>query len=71
LISKFYHGVLILAALGAFVGVPMVNAHPSPMGNVRETIDHAKQAVAHGKEGHAEEFVKHAETSLQFAKIGR
>jgi len=48
----------------------MVNAHPSPLGNVREAIDHAKQAVAHGKEGHAEELVKHAETSLQFAKMG-
>jgi hypothetical protein len=70
LISKFYRGVLILAALGAFVDVPMVNAHPSPLSNVREAIDHAKQAVAHGKEGHAEELVKHAETSLQFAKMG-
>ncbi|MCG3770306.1 MAG: Metal-binding protein SmbP [Nitrosomonadaceae bacterium] len=26
--------------------------------------------MAHGKEGHAEELVKHAETSLQFAKMG-
>jgi hypothetical protein len=70
MISKVYRGALILAALGAFVSVPMVNAQPSPMGNVREAIDHARQAVAHGKEGHADELVKHAETSLQFAKMG-
>ena len=41
MISKFYRGVLILAALGAFVDVPMVNAHPSPLSNVMEAIDHA------------------------------
>src|SRR4029078_4029932 len=70
MISKVYRGALILAALGAFVSVPMVNAQRSPMGNVREAIDHARQAVAHGKEGHADELVKHAETSLQFAKLG-
>ena len=68
--SKFYRGGLLLAALGVFVGVPIVNAHPSPVGNVTEAINHAKQAVAHGKEGHAEELVKHVETSLQFAKMG-
>ena len=33
-------------------------------------IDHAKEAVAHGKEGHADELVKHAETALEFAKMG-
>ena len=44
MISKFYRGAFILAALGTFVGVPMLNAHPSPMGNVREAIEHAKEA---------------------------
>ena len=70
MISKFHRGALILAALGTFVGVPMLNAHPSPMSNVMEAIEHAKEAVAHGKAGHAEELVKHAEESLQFAKMG-
>jgi len=45
--GKFYRGVLILAALGAFVSVPMLlNAQPSSAGNVREAIQHAKEAVA-------------------------
>jgi hypothetical protein len=66
--SKFYLGALILVAFGAFVSVPMLNAQPSSAGNVREAIQHAKEAVDHGKQGHAEEFVTHAETSLQYAK---
>ena len=69
--SKFYRGALILAALGAFVSVPMLlNAQPSPAGNIREAIQHTKKAVDHGKQGHAAEFVTHAETSLVYAKMG-
>ena len=30
MISKFCRGALILVALGAFVGVPMLNAQPVP-----------------------------------------
>ena len=69
--SKFYRGALILVALGAFVSMPMLlNAQPSPAGNVREAIQHEKEAVDHGKQGHAAEFVTHAETSLVYAKMG-
>jgi len=70
MISRYYRAVLIVVVLGALVSVSMVNAHPTATGNVSEAIDHAKQAVAHGKEGHTEELVKHAETALDFAKMG-
>ncbi|OQW66746.1 MAG: hypothetical protein BVN28_00090 [Nitrospira sp. ST-bin4] len=70
MISKYYRAVLIVVVLGALVGVPMVNAYPTPAGNVSQAIDHAKQAVAHGKEGHVDELVKHAETALDFAEMG-
>ena len=66
--SKFCRGVLILVALGAFVSVPMLNAQPSPAGNVRDAIMEAKQAVDHGKQGHAEVLVTHAEKSLNYAE---
>ena len=68
--SKFYRGALILVALGAFVSVPMLNAQPSPAGNVRDAIKHAKEAVDHGKQGHAEALVTHAQKSLNFAEMG-
>lgn len=68
--SKFCRGVLILVALGAFVSVPMLNAQPSPAGNVRDAIMEAKQAVDHGKQGHAEVLVTHAEKSLNYAERG-
>ena len=68
--SKFYRGALILAALGAFVSVPMLNAQPSPASNVMDAITHAKEAVDHGKQGHAAELVTHAEKSLQYAERG-
>ena len=68
--SKFYRGALILFALGAFVSVPMLNAQPSPAGNVRDAIMEAKEAVEHGKQGHAEVLVTHAEKSLHYAERG-
>lgn len=69
--SKFYRGALsILVALGAFVSVPMLNAQPSPAGNVRDAIMEAKQAVDHGKQGHAEVLVTHAEKSMHYAERG-
>ena len=68
--SKFYRGALILFALGAFVSVPMVNAQPSPAGNVQDAIVHAKVAVDHGIQGHAEVLVTHAQKSLNFAERG-
>ena len=70
MISKFYRGALIGFALGAFVSVPMLNAQPSPAGNVMDAIVEAKQAVAHGKQGHAEVLVTHAQKSLNFAERG-
>ena len=70
MISRFYRAVLMVVVLGAFVSGPMVNAYPTTAGNVSEAINHAKQAAAHGKEGHADELVKHAETALDFAKMG-
>ena len=70
LTGKFYRGVLILFALGAFVSVPMLNAQPSPAGNVMDAIVEAKQAVDHSKQGHAEVLVTHAEKSLNYAERG-
>lgn len=68
--SKFYCGALILVALGAFVSVPTLNAQPSPAGNIRDAIMEAKQAVDHGKQGHAEVLVTHAEKSMNYAERG-
>ena len=70
MINRYYRAALIVVVLGAFVSVPMVNAYPTAAGNVSQAIDHAKQAVAHGKEGHVDELVKHAETALDFAEMG-
>lgn len=70
MISRYYRAILMVVALGAFVSVPMVNAYPTAAGNVSQAIDHATQAVAHGKEGHVNELVKHAETALDFAEMG-
>ncbi|MBH0196627.1 MAG: metal-binding protein SmbP [Nitrospira sp.] len=70
MISRYFRAALMVVALGAFVSVPMVNAYPTPAGNVSHAIDHVKQAVAHGKEGHVDELVKHAETALDFAEMG-
>jgi hypothetical protein len=70
MISKFFRGALVLVAIGAFVGVPMVNSQPSPAGNVMDAINEAKLSVEHGKQGHAEVLVTHAEKSMNFAERG-
>ena len=38
--------------------------------NVRDATTHATEAVEHGKQGHAEQLVTHAEASLQHAMKG-
>lgn len=38
--------------------------------NVKDAIMHATEAVEHGKQGHAEQLVTHAEASLQHAVRG-
>ena len=64
--GKFYRGTLILVALGSFASVPMLNAQPSPAGNVRDAIVDAKESVTHlteaiedGKAGHAHTALTH------------
>jgi anti-sigma28 factor (negative regulator of flagellin synthesis) len=70
MISKLYRSALMLVALGVFVAAPIVNAQPSPASNVLEAINEAKQAVEHGKAGHAEALVTHSEKSLNYAERG-
>jgi hypothetical protein len=38
--------------------------------NVKDAINHAAEAVEHGKQGHADKLVTHAEASLQHAVRG-
>ena len=38
--------------------------------NVRDATTHATEAVDHGKQGHAEQLVTHAEAALQLAMKG-
>jgi len=68
--NKFYRSALILVALGTFVSAPMLYAQPSPAGNVQDAIVHAKEAVDHGKQGHADALAEHAQKSLNFAERG-
>ena len=67
---KFYGGALILVALVALVCVPMLHAQPSPASNVSDAIMHAKEAVDHGNQGHAEVLVAHAEKARNHAERG-
>ena len=67
---KLSRVVLMLVTLGGFISVPMLNAHPTASGNVMDAIVEAKQAVEHGKEGHADVLVTHAEKSLNYAERG-
>jgi long-subunit fatty acid transport protein len=60
---------MVLAAVVGLVGAPFVQSL-AWAGNehVAEALAEAKQAVEHGKAGHADVLVKHAETALNHAK---
>ncbi|MDR4469471.1 MAG: hypothetical protein MRJ68_14445 [Nitrospira sp.] len=67
---KFFCRALIVVAFGTLISVPLVSAQPSPAGNVRDAVMYAKQAVDHGKQGHADALVTHAEKSRNHAERG-
>jgi anti-sigma28 factor (negative regulator of flagellin synthesis) len=60
---------VMLAAVGALVGMPMLNG-VALAGNkhVDEAVEHARGAASHGKEGHADACVQHAEEALKHAQ---
>lgn len=75
LIRKIYRGALILFALGTFVSVPMVNAQPSPAGNVQDTlVTHAQKSLNFaergGKNAHLAEAIKHLNEAIEHGKAG-
>jgi len=61
---------LVVIAIGALVSVPMLSAQPSYEIHVKKAIAHANEAVDHGKQGHADVLVTHAQSSLNHAKLG-
>ena len=69
MMTKVSRGALVLAAVGAFVGMPMLSGL-ALAGNkhLDEAVEHARGAAAHGKEGHADACVQHAEEALKHAK---
>ena len=69
MMRKVGRGALVLAAIGAFAGMPMLNG-VALAGNkhLEEAVEHARGAASHGKEGHADACVQHAEEALKHAK---
>lgn len=68
--NLFSRTVFMLGAVGMFMAVPVLNAQPSPASNVMDSIAHAKEAVEHGKQGHADAVAMHAEKARNFAERG-
>jgi hypothetical protein len=65
--TKMCRSALVVAAVGAFVGMPMLSGM-ALAGHIRDAGEHARAAVSHGKEGHADVCVEHAQTALDHAK---
>ena len=62
---KIHRGALVVAAVAALVGFPLFSGLALAVDKyVTEALVHAKEAVAHGKQGHADVLVKHAEEAL-------
>jgi hypothetical protein len=65
--TKMRRGALVIAAVGALVGMPMLNGM-ALAGHVRDAENHARAAVSHGKEGHADVCAEHADAALKSAR---
>ncbi len=67
---KIHRGVLVVAAVAALVGFPLLNgcAHINAHKHMGEAVEHAEYAVEHGKQGHADVLVHQAEESLEHAE---
>ena len=66
---------MVFAAVAAFVvsfpllsGLALAGSPPSKDKHVSEALEHAKEAVTHGKQGHADALVEHARESLKHAE---
>ena len=60
---------LVMAAIGALVGMPMLTEVAlAGDKHAAEALEHAKGAASHGKEGHADACVEHANEALQQAQ---
>ncbi len=67
--TKMHRITLVIAAVGALVGIPMLNGM-ALAGNkhIDEAVEHARGAASHGKEGHADACVQHAEEAFKHAQ---
>ncbi len=67
--TKMHRSTLVIAAVGALVGIPMLNGM-ALAGNkhIDEAVEHARGAASHGKEGHADACVQHAEEAFKHAQ---
>jgi hypothetical protein len=67
MMRRILHNMMLVCAVSMLVGAPMLNG-VALAGHIRDAVQHAKAAVSHGKEGHAEVCVEHAQTALDNAK---
>jgi hypothetical protein len=66
---RIQRGVLVAAAVVALVGLPLLGGLAlADNKHVSEAIAQAKEAVDHGKQGHADAVAKYAEGALKHAE---
>jgi hypothetical protein len=66
--TKMRRSVLGMTAVVALVGMPMLSGVAlAGDKHMVEAVEHARGAASHGKEGHADVCVQHAEEALKHA----
>ncbi|NOU10941.1 MAG: metal-binding protein SmbP, partial [Nitrospira sp.] len=60
---------MLVFGLGLLLGAPVLSGSALAAANphVSEAVEHARGAASHGKEGHADACVQHAEEALKHA----
>jgi len=69
MMRRIRRSAMLVLGLGVLVGAPVLNGSALAADkHAAEDLEHAKAAVSHGKEGHADACVEHASEALKHAQ---
>lgn len=67
MMSRIIRSAMVVFGLSVLVGIPALSGS-ALAGHISDAVKHAKSAVSHGKEGHADACAERAEVALRHAQ---
>lgn len=67
MMRRIFRSAMLVFGIGLLVGAPVLNGS-ALAGHISDAVKHARAAVSHGKEGHADVCTEHADAALKSAR---